>query len=58
MILYSQFDNNRGLDVNSNLGAGRRQGRIARAFDDSDMGQIHELIVRFREIDLREVLAE
>lgn len=44
--------------MNSNLGAGRRQGRIARAFDDSDMGQIHELIVRFREIDLREVLAE
>lgn len=56
VILYSQFQKGQGLGVGSNTGVRSEETKLTRTIDNSDMGQLHELIVRFREMDVREVL--
>lgn len=56
VILYSQFQKGQGLGVSSNTGVRHNETKLTRTIDNSDMGQLHELIVRFREMDVREVL--
>jgi hypothetical protein len=56
VILYSQFQKGQSLGVSSNTGICDDETKLTRTIDNSDMGQLHELIVRFREMDMREVL--
>ncbi|KAH7232910.1 hypothetical protein BKA59DRAFT_559887 [Fusarium tricinctum] len=56
VILYSQFQKGQSLGVSSNTGVRADETNLTRTIDNSDMGQLHELIIRFREMDMREVL--
>ncbi|KAF4950171.1 hypothetical protein FSARC_13277 [Fusarium sarcochroum] len=56
VILYGQFDKGRRIKLGSNNGLHGDETRLTRAIDNSDMGQLHELILQFREMDMREVL--
>ncbi|KAM5351006.1 hypothetical protein ACJ41O_003729 [Fusarium nematophilum] len=60
VIMYKQTEYTRSLDVDGEfgLGAARRKQSAGTTFDSSDMGQVHELIVRFQEMDFRDILVE
>lgn len=54
VILHNQFEYARSLGANS-LPASR--GGLVN-LDNSDMGQVHELIIRFQDMDIRGVLEQ
>ncbi|EEU37986.1 uncharacterized protein NECHADRAFT_48336 [Fusarium vanettenii 77-13-4] len=60
VILHNQSDYARSLGVDTSLGANNlptsRGGLVN--FDNSDMGQVHELIIRFQDMDIRGVLEQ
>lgn len=60
VILHNQFEYARSLGVDTSLGASSfpaSQGGLVN-FDNSDMGQVHELIIRFQDMDIRGVLEQ
>ncbi|KAM6522895.1 hypothetical protein FALCPG4_012510 [Fusarium falciforme] len=60
VIFHNQFEYARSLGVDTSLGASSlptSQGGLVNV-DNSDMGQVHELIIRFQDIDIRGVLEQ
>ncbi|KAI8658119.1 hypothetical protein NCS55_01086800 [Fusarium keratoplasticum] len=60
VIFHNQFEYARSLGVDTSLGASSlptSQGGLVN-FDNSDMGQVHELIIRFQDMDIRGVLEQ
>lgn len=56
VILYSQFEKG-GTEVECDTRVSREQARVMR-IDNSDKSQVHELILQFRDMDLRGVLVD
>lgn len=49
-IIYAQSSNLQESDASLNV-AGSPRRRLLQSFDDSNMGQVHELILRFQDLD-------
>lgn len=57
VIMYNRFDYTHSSKVDSSRTTDSSQGMgFRKTSDSSDMGQLHELVVRFRDVDLSQAL--